>query len=104
MNTEKKSQAQKFLEKLNGGPLKFGQIIWAIREANEYSQTEFAKKLSVSRAHLCDIEKGRRTVSPERAARWAKKLGHLPEQFVRLALQAQLEKAGLNMTVEIKTA
>jgi DNA-binding XRE family transcriptional regulator len=28
---------------------------------DEISQTDFAKKLGVSKAHLCDIEKGRRT-------------------------------------------
>ena len=31
--------------------------------------------LGVSRSHLCDVEKGRKVVSPERAAAWAKLLG-----------------------------
>ena len=32
--------------------------------------------LGVSRSHICDIEKGRKVVSPERAAKWANVLGY----------------------------
>jgi len=44
---------------------------------------------------LCDIEKGRKVVGPERAARFANVLGRSQHQFVRLALQELLDEAGL---------
>jgi transcriptional regulator with XRE-family HTH domain len=50
---------------------------------------------AVSKSHLCDIEKGRKTVSPERAAKWARVLGYPESVFVRLAIQGELDAAGL---------
>lgn len=104
MTTKKKSSAAKFMEDLTGGPVTLGKLLEAIRIGQEATQAEFAKRLSVSRAHLCDIENGRRTVSPERAARWAKFLGYSPERFVKLAVQDSLKKAGLKLQVEVKAA
>jgi len=43
-------------------------------------------------------------VSPERAATWAKILGYSDIQFVRLALQDQLDKAGVKMNVQVEAA
>jgi hypothetical protein len=43
-------------------------------------------------------------VSPERAAAWAKILGYSDIQFVRLALQDQLDKAGVKMSVTVEAA
>lgn len=96
--------AKEFLEKLLGGPISLGEWINAIRLGEEESLTIFAKKLGISRMHLCDIEKGRRVVSVERAHRWAKKLGYSPVMFVKLALEHQLQKAALKFTVDIKAA
>ena len=58
----------------------------------------------VSRSHLCDVEKGRKVVSPERAAAWAKVLGFPETVFVKLALQEQLDRAGVRMTVQVEAA
>lgn len=99
-----KSQAIKFLEKASGGPLTFARLIESIRLADEIPQIEFALKLGISKSHLCDIEKGRKSVSPERAAKFANILGYSVEQFVRLALQEQITKAGLNLKVDINKA
>jgi len=100
MTTRRKSAALTFLEKL-AGPLTFGRAIEAIRLGEEMSQAAFARELGVSRAHLCDIEKGRKAVSPERAARFATKLGYSDKQFIRLALQDQVDRAGLKLTVDV---
>lgn len=97
-------EASKFLETLMGGPLTLGGVLSGLRGADERSLAEFAKLLGVSRAHLCDIEQGRRAVSPERAARFAHALGQNEAQFVRLALQDQIRGAGLRLTVEVKAA
>ena len=97
----KKSDAVRFLEDLVGGPLTLGGFLQAIREGEEASQTEFARQLGISRSHLCDIERGRKAVSVDRAARFARTLGYSESQFVRLALQAMVEEAKLPFRVEL---
>ena len=82
----KKSDAMKVLEKIAGGPLTLGQAIASIRKSEELPQGECARTLGISKSHLCDVEKGRKTVSPERAARWAKTLGYPESVLVRLAI------------------
>ena len=97
----KKSETMKFLEETAGRPLTLGGLLESIRLSEEMSQIAFAKKLKVSASHLCDIEKGRKVVSPERAARFAKILGRSSEQFVRLSLQGLVDDAGLKMKVSV---
>jgi transcriptional regulator with XRE-family HTH domain len=99
-----KSDAVKFLEKISGGPLTFGRLLNSIRLGDDISQVDFAKTLGISKAHLCDVEKDRRIVSPARAWAWGKKLGYAPEQFIELAIQASLEKDGLRYKVKLEAA
>ena len=68
------------------------------------TQLEMARRLSVSKAHLSDIENDRKVVSIERAARWAKKLGYHPTDFVRLALADAVRRAGLPYRVTVEEA
>ena len=104
MHTKAKSEAMKFLEDVAGRPLTLGGLLESIRLSEEISQSVFAKKLGISASHLCDIEKGRKVVSPERAARFAKVLGRSEHQFVRLALQEMIDEAGLKLKVNIAAA
>ena len=97
----KRSPAMAFLEELVGEPLTLGSLLQAIRQADEIPQNELAHRLGISKSHLCDIEKGRKAVSPERAARFATELGYSEEQFVRLALQQMIEAAGLQFEVAL---
>ncbi|HTN81629.1 MAG TPA: helix-turn-helix transcriptional regulator [Acidimicrobiales bacterium] len=108
---ERKSAAIKLLEKIAGGPLTLGEAIESVRKSEDLSQDACAKKLGVSKSHLCDVEKGRKIVSPERAAKWARVLGHrmcivsYPESvLVRLAIQAELDAAGLKYKVVLDAA
>ena len=71
---------------------------------DELSQVDFARKLKISRANLCDLEKDRKLVSPERAAKFARILKVPETALVRLALQDLLRAAHLNYRVEIKGA
>ena len=99
MSTEKNMNL-KSLEK-RFGPMTVGMFLRAMREADDVSQTDFAKKLKISRANLCDLEKERKLVSPERAARFAKIL-KVPEMaLVQLALRDLLRASKLNYDVEI---
>ena len=95
--------AIELLESIDG-PMTLGDMIWSLRDCDDVSQAEFARRLGVSRSHLCDVEKGRKVVSPERAAAWAKVLGFPPTVFVKLALQEQLDRAGVKMQVEVEAA
>lgn len=101
--TTRKSPTMQFLDGLAEEPLTLGSLLVTIRDCDGLSQAELARRLGVSKSHLCDIEKGRKTVSPERAARFAAELGYSEEQFVRLALQQQVELAGLKFHVLLTT-
>lgn len=104
MNTKPKTAAVKYLEKISGGPLTLGRVLRSYRLAEDLTQNDVAKKLGISKAHLSQIEKGHKFVSPERAYNFGKKLGHLPELFVQLSLQDQITKAKLPYKVNIQAA
>lgn len=91
-----KSKTKKFLEKLNKGPLTLGGTLWSIRKGEDLSMAAFADQLGISRSHLNDIEKGRKPVSPKKAAEYARLLGYSEIQFIRLALQDLLVRNDLD--------
>ena len=103
-----KGKAQKWfgladLERRHG-PMTVGRFLRAFRECDEVAQAEYAKRLGISKANLCDIEKGRKLVSVERAAKFAKVLGVPDAVLVQLALQDQLRQAKLKLKVEVHAA
>jgi transcriptional regulator with XRE-family HTH domain len=102
--TDGSVDAEQFLEELTGGPLTLSELLRAIRLGEDTSQTDFAKQLEISRQHLCDLEKSRRSLSPARAAEFARVLGYGEAQLVRLALQAQLDAANLPYRVSVDAA
>ena len=86
------------------GALTFAGMLKSWREAEDLSQTAFAKKIGISVQNLNDLEKGRRIPSPTRAAKIAKKLG-LPEMgLIQLALRDTLAKEGFDYEVKLKSA
>lgn len=101
MNTNHNIDAMTYLDQLSGGPLTLGKLIHSIRMCDEISQIEFANKLGISRQHLCDIEHDRKIVSPKLAAQYATILGQSVSQFIRLALQAILDRDNLDVAVDV---
>ena len=95
--------AVEFLLKLVG-PLTLSNLLLAHRQGEEMSQAAFARLLGISKSHLSDIECGRKAVSPDRAARFARALQLSEAQFVRLALQDILDRAGLRFKVRTSAA
>ncbi len=83
------------------GPLTFARILRSDRLCDEFSQKDFAKKLRISPANLCDLEKGRKIPSPRRAADIAKRLGQSEGLYVQVALQDALREAKLNYKVTL---
>ncbi len=96
--------SREYLQKLRGGRLTIGKMIESIRLADEISQVSLSKRMKISRSHLCDIEKGRRSVSIERAAKFAKVLGYSVNQFIACALEDELNKAGHQVKVHLEAA
>ena len=106
MSTRKSKDSldTEWLKRKLGGPITFGMALEALRGLYDESQVSFAKKLGVSRAYLCDVEKGRRLVSPGKAAQFAKAIGHPPEYFVQLALDDLFKSEGLKLKAFVKAA
>ena len=91
-------------QRILGGPLTLGAAVEGLRVGEEFTQAGFARKLGVSRQYLCDVEKGRRLVSPAQAAKFAKAFGHPPNVLVRLALQDAVRASGFILTVRVDAA
>ena len=100
MNTRSKKLAKNAVKKITGF-ISFGEMILSYRLSQEITQVEMAQKLGTSKQELCNIEKGRKAVSVERAVSFAKILKMPPKTFAKYALQDQLNKAGLKGEVSI---
>jgi transcriptional regulator with XRE-family HTH domain len=102
MITKNTQESIRHLEIVMGEKLTLGSFILAIRQGEELSQVAFAKLLGISRQVLCDIEHGRRVISPKKAAEYAGLLGYSKKQFIRLCLQDLLNREGFSLTVDIQ--
>lgn len=102
MSTEKrKGFSLKNLES-RLGKLTVGEFLRTWRLTEEMSLKDFGKRIGLSIANLCDIEKGRKGVSPEKAESIARVIGVPPALLIRLSIEESLKAAGLKYTVEIK--
>jgi transcriptional regulator with XRE-family HTH domain len=104
MGNKKSKETINRLEKLTGKKLSLGGLLLSIRQGEEMTQIEFSKKLGISKQYLCDIERGRRFISPKTAESFANKLGYSPEQFVRLCLQDMMDRDELHLIVSVRVA
>jgi transcriptional regulator with XRE-family HTH domain len=105
--TTKKSKGFSTAEletKLLGKPLSMGNALVGLRELYGFTQVELARKVGMSKQHICDIEKSRRFVSPAKAAEIARRLGHPEAYFVKLALQDVVNHDGLKYRVNVEAA
>lgn len=102
MNTDKRRVfGSKDLER-RLGKLTVGELLHSWRTSEEMSLKDFGKRIGMSVPNLCDIEKGRKGVSPEKAEQIAKAIGVPSALLVRLSIEESLQAAGLRYTVEIK--
>ena len=99
MTTEKKYGRTELAKEY--GPLTFGRALWSHRKCEEISQKDFAKMLGISPSSLCDLEKGRKLPSVNRAAKIAKILNEPEKIWIRLALQDMLREADLRYEVSV---
>ena len=94
-------EANQVFEKVHG-PFSFATFMLGIRTTLDLSQVEMAKKLGISKAALCEIEKGRTHVSPQSAVRYAKKAGFSESVALEACFQDQLRKAKIKKRVRIE--
>ncbi len=94
----------KKLEAISGKKLTLGNLLNSIRLSDGLTQVEFSEKLGVSKQYICDLEHGRRFVSPKSAADYAHKLGYGEAQFVRLCLQDLVNRDGIPLYVNVQAA
>ena len=88
------------LEKQHG-PITFGRLLESHRKCEELTQEELGKMIGISRANICDLEKGRVIPSVKRAADIAEALGLVKSVWIEYALQDQLRQHGFNFKVSI---
>lgn len=101
---KKNRDALEFLNRVVGAPISLGGALETLRLCDEQTQVQYSKKLGISQTHLSQIEKGVKTVSPERAQRFAKKLGYSEAVFIQLALQDELNRLGIKMKVQLQAS
>ena len=98
-----KSKALKFIESSLGEPIGIATLLKAHRTRLGYTQPQIAKILNTSKSEISDIENRRKMISLERAVAFAQKLGESTAVWAEIAIQDQLNKLDLNLTVEVKT-
>ena len=100
--TTKKS-ARDLLQK-SVGVATFGSFLRAARTSMDVTQEQMGKILGVSKSVICDLEKGRQTVSPKLAYKIAQKAGLSEALAVQLCLQDQLNAANIKLRVDLRKA
>jgi len=79
----------------------FGEFVRDIRECDEISQTELAKRMRVSRQFINAVEKDKAKVGLEMAMKIARALGYPYEAFVEILLNDMLRKSGIKKVVNL---
>lgn len=98
MTTRKKEKSAtiKYLESISGGPLTLQKLVEAIRLGEEWTKREMAETIGVSPTYYSDFVAGKKPVSAQKAASWAKKLGYSESQFIKYAIDDQLKRQKLS--------
>ncbi len=81
----------------------FGEFVKDIRECDEITQAELAKRMRVSRQFIHAVEKDKANVSLEMAIKIANALGYPYEAFVEICLNDMLRKSGIKKVVHLET-
>ena len=101
MTTDKSKKLGKDSLDRKLGAMTLASFLSSWRHSLGMTQAAFAKKLGVSAANLCDIEKGRQLISPKKASVIAKKIGYSETVLVELVINQQLALDGLKMRVKM---
>jgi len=81
----------------------FGEFVRDIRECDEVTQTDLAKRMHVSRQFVNAVEKDKANVSLDMAIKIARALGYPYEAFVEMFLNDLLKKSGIKKVVHLES-
>jgi transcriptional regulator with XRE-family HTH domain len=81
----------------------FSEFVRDIRECDEISQTELAKRMRVSRQFINAVENDKANVSLEMAIKIARALGYPYEAFIEVFLNDMLRKSGIKKIVHLES-
>jgi transcriptional regulator with XRE-family HTH domain len=81
----------------------FGEFVRDIRECDEITQTELAKRMKVSRQFINAIEKDKSSISLDMAIKISRALGYPYEAFVEVFLNDMLKKSGIKKVVHLES-
>jgi len=101
MTTKKKNSARELLKDVLNSS--FGSFVKDIRECDELSQTELAKRMQVSRQFINAVEKDKSVVSLEMVIKIAHALGYPNESFVEIFLNDLLRRSGIEKVVHLES-
>ena len=97
----KKHFGLKDLEK-RYGKLNVSELLRSWRLCEGLSQRQFAHRLGISAQNLCDIEKGRKGISIDKAHEIATIIGYSAPVLIKMVIDEQIKEAGLKYRVELK--
>lgn len=101
MTTKKMLSAREVLKDILN--YSFGEFVKDIRECDEVTQTELAKRMRVTRQFINAIEKDKANISLEMAIKISKALGYPYEAFVEIFLNDMLRKSGIKKVVHLQS-
>ncbi len=101
MTIKKTMSARESLKKVLNST--FGKFVRDIRECDELTQTELARRMCVSRQFINAVEKDKANVSLEMAIKIASALGYPYEAFVEIFLNDMLRKSGIKKVVHLES-
>jgi transcriptional regulator with XRE-family HTH domain len=81
--------------------LTFGQTVRAYRLAEEWSLTDTADKIGISKQQLSDYENGRKLPSIDKGYQIAKALDMMPQSLVLQIINEQLHRAEIPIKVKL---
>lgn len=103
MNTKSKDRLNALeATKETWDTMTFGGLVHSLRVSDDISQVVLAKKLSVSKQFLSDVEHNRKDVGISFAKKIADALDYSIEPLIELLIRDQLKRQHLNYTVELK--
>lgn len=100
--TKSTKETLSYLDEICGGPLTFGNLLESFRRCENWSQSDLARRMKVTRSYINAIEKGKARVRAEKAAEFAEQFGMLPDTWIEKALEDQLREAGMSYAVSLK--
>lgn len=82
-------------------PASPAEFVWMARYHHGVTLSDIAKAVKASVSFVSDVEHGRRFLSLQNALRWARGMGLPDECFVRMVVQEDLDRRGIDMQVTL---